>query len=461
MSGELRQGQTPQCVSLFFFFSSRRRHTRCLSDWSSDVCSSDLVYAVWSRDQRIDFGKRRPDGVDGRIELLHDVGGRTDLLDVAVQREAERQGLMREEPVARIDRQLMDFVGCLGGHFLDVDAARGTHHEDGPLRRAIHDDADVALRRDLRRRRDEHLVHREVLDRHAEDGFGMRLGLGSGFGEFHTAGLTAAAGMDLGLHHDLAAEALRDGAGFRRRAGDLTRRDRDAVAPQNVPCLILVQIHACSFAIVVPALPCNAASPSASSAMMARSPPARTKSAAASTLGRMLPVPSSFPASRWSACANVSLRIACCCGVPYARYTAFTFVRINRTSAWISRPRMAATRSLSATASIPSRPSLGSRYTGGPPPPPAMTMYPATQRSCTIWLSTMPTRRRLGASRRPSRNRIPRAARRAARGRSSVCATGFEGVRRSGSSARHNVWVIRVTTERRTPARSNAFWSDC
>src|SRR5438045_9523794 len=26
-----------------FFFSSRRRHTRCLSDWSSDVCSSDLA----------------------------------------------------------------------------------------------------------------------------------------------------------------------------------------------------------------------------------------------------------------------------------------------------------------------------------------------------------------------------------------------------------------------------------
>src|SRR5471030_3408478 len=26
-----------------FFFSSRRRHTSCLSDWSSDVCSSDLV----------------------------------------------------------------------------------------------------------------------------------------------------------------------------------------------------------------------------------------------------------------------------------------------------------------------------------------------------------------------------------------------------------------------------------
>src|SRR5207302_8351319 len=32
------------CAFLFiFFFSSRRRHTRFSRDWSSDVCSSDLV----------------------------------------------------------------------------------------------------------------------------------------------------------------------------------------------------------------------------------------------------------------------------------------------------------------------------------------------------------------------------------------------------------------------------------
>src|SRR2546429_8332078 len=30
-------------IVLFFFFSSRRRHTRCSRDWSSDVCSSDLT----------------------------------------------------------------------------------------------------------------------------------------------------------------------------------------------------------------------------------------------------------------------------------------------------------------------------------------------------------------------------------------------------------------------------------
>src|SRR5947199_8004811 len=38
---------------LCFFFSSRRRHTRCLSDWSSDVCSSDL----W---ESASFAMRRP-----------------------------------------------------------------------------------------------------------------------------------------------------------------------------------------------------------------------------------------------------------------------------------------------------------------------------------------------------------------------------------------------------------------
>src|SRR5437762_9936404 len=30
-------------MSEFFFFSSRRRHTRYIGDWSSDVCSSDLL----------------------------------------------------------------------------------------------------------------------------------------------------------------------------------------------------------------------------------------------------------------------------------------------------------------------------------------------------------------------------------------------------------------------------------
>src|SRR5687768_18185212 len=34
------------CFLVFFFFSSRRRHTRCSRDWSSDVCSSDLLQGL-------------------------------------------------------------------------------------------------------------------------------------------------------------------------------------------------------------------------------------------------------------------------------------------------------------------------------------------------------------------------------------------------------------------------------
>src|SRR5207245_3323317 len=37
---------------VFFVFSSRRRHTRCYRDWSSDVCSSDLAQIL------VDLGVR-------------------------------------------------------------------------------------------------------------------------------------------------------------------------------------------------------------------------------------------------------------------------------------------------------------------------------------------------------------------------------------------------------------------
>src|SRR2546430_4134966 len=52
----------------FFFFSSRRRHTRFDCDWSSDVCSSDLIFTVepasgvGQPDPRIDRLDPRPLG---------------------------------------------------------------------------------------------------------------------------------------------------------------------------------------------------------------------------------------------------------------------------------------------------------------------------------------------------------------------------------------------------------------
>src|SRR5438105_5963415 len=47
-------------VVFIFFFSSRRRHTRSTRDWSSDVCSSDLLFASASRywiDQSLQYRK--------------------------------------------------------------------------------------------------------------------------------------------------------------------------------------------------------------------------------------------------------------------------------------------------------------------------------------------------------------------------------------------------------------------
>src|SRR3712207_8039073 len=37
----------------FFFFSSRRRHTRYWRDWSSDVCSSDLLFLVVASNRQL------------------------------------------------------------------------------------------------------------------------------------------------------------------------------------------------------------------------------------------------------------------------------------------------------------------------------------------------------------------------------------------------------------------------
>src|SRR5258706_10925231 len=39
--GEILDGSVTVVQTFGFFFSSRRRHTRLVSDWSSDVCSSD------------------------------------------------------------------------------------------------------------------------------------------------------------------------------------------------------------------------------------------------------------------------------------------------------------------------------------------------------------------------------------------------------------------------------------
>src|SRR4030042_3164172 len=61
--------------SLVSFFSSRRRHTRCSRDWSSDVCSSDLRPAGARHHGAAGHARRRPRVLDRKSTRLNSSHG--------------------------------------------------------------------------------------------------------------------------------------------------------------------------------------------------------------------------------------------------------------------------------------------------------------------------------------------------------------------------------------------------
>src|SRR5260221_2014323 len=96
------------CV-LSFFFSSRRRHTRSLCDWSSDVCSSDLPFGAAEHAIEPLLAAEQRRGIDPRLAAwpaLH-VGRRERVLAECRDREHRR---------AKIDG-------------MDVESAQGAYHE--------------------------------------------------------------------------------------------------------------------------------------------------------------------------------------------------------------------------------------------------------------------------------------------------------------------------------------------
>src|SRR2546430_9745257 len=93
--------------AILFFFSSRRRHTRFDCDWSSDVCSSDLIEkinriaasayikaALTLRDPRhFLFFNRTPDGKRAATDYMARLKERTGDRDKRISLQARRAQL--------------------------------------------------------------------------------------------------------------------------------------------------------------------------------------------------------------------------------------------------------------------------------------------------------------------------------------------------------------------------------
>src|SRR3989449_5694062 len=94
-------------MSCFFFFSSRRRHTRCSRDWSSDVCSSDLSRSIV--DAVSHFRARDPERVERLWQRIE--GYRALLAEYHVKDEAVRARL---EPQRRARRIRLGWQAVVG-----------------------------------------------------------------------------------------------------------------------------------------------------------------------------------------------------------------------------------------------------------------------------------------------------------------------------------------------------------
>src|SRR3712207_5884543 len=94
---------------MFFFFSSRRRHTRYWRDWSSDVCSSDLLVAAATTTGESGFE---------RAERLIDAG-----CDVIVVDTAHGHSVRVLEAVSRV-KKLSNSVQVVAGNIATREGAK-------------------------------------------------------------------------------------------------------------------------------------------------------------------------------------------------------------------------------------------------------------------------------------------------------------------------------------------------
>src|SRR5690349_7312342 len=98
-----------------FFFSSRRRHTRSLRDWSSDVCSSDLWKLAPAQAGADDTAPRE---VDGLTDLIPADPRRGYDIRPVVELIADRGSMLEIEPA--FGRPIVTALVRLGGESVAV-----------------------------------------------------------------------------------------------------------------------------------------------------------------------------------------------------------------------------------------------------------------------------------------------------------------------------------------------------
>src|SRR5205809_7282187 len=104
-------------ICIFFFFSSRRRHTRCSRDWSSDVCSSDLSFT-----QSCDSSRHLADipasVVEESQDWVKDVRPGNDASPRSEERRVGKECRSRGVPYLSIeDVKLTQFAEYIGGTY--------------------------------------------------------------------------------------------------------------------------------------------------------------------------------------------------------------------------------------------------------------------------------------------------------------------------------------------------------
>src|SRR2546430_5473730 len=137
--GPLRSLNRRRTVAPWFLFSSRRRHTRFDCDWSSDVCSSDLILdalhgGVLRDEERFGVQISRPLPVDFHGLTLAWSEGH-DLASIA------QRGRIQEGDLVGALQKTLDLIGQMRGAALQGPLGTGLvpllDEADGLLRRGV------------------------------------------------------------------------------------------------------------------------------------------------------------------------------------------------------------------------------------------------------------------------------------------------------------------------------------